>query len=163
MRTETRCHDALADLRDRLVRLARTKGLSKAEAEDVAQETLVRALVSNVLDQSFLPAWTTVVARNLCSDQHRSMARIILSPDVIARGEAETVSMMETVEDTLSARRIEGLVNKLPSPQREVIEGLGRGQSIAQIAQSRGASKRSIEAHLLRARRRLRRCLVESG
>ncbi len=132
-------------------------------AEDVVQETLVRAWRKpEVLDQSqsSAKAWLFTVARNLVIDGKRS---------AYARHEFATETMPERiVEDhtdaLLDAWLVSDALSTLSNDHRlVVVHAYYRGQSIAEIAAELEIPAGTVKSRLHYALRALRLALQERG
>lgn len=132
-------------------RYARSKGLGFDDAEDVAQETLCRALERRIGLDCLLP-WSIAVAGNLIADHHRRSSK--LARAVIAAH--PTSDPIEDVDDALWGREIARLVNGLPRKQAEILLKVAEGATVPELAPAMQASRRAVEGHLRRARRHLR-------
>ena len=138
--------------------VSRSCGGDRALAEDVTQETWLRAIRDwrrkGPPDQPI--AWLTTVARNLLVsyyrrhrpaelDNVRAAARAV--PDT--RRSAESDQITATVDHALS---------RLPPAQADLIESFHFDRRpTARIAEDAGLSERAVEGRLRRARLRLRR------
>jgi RNA polymerase sigma-70 factor (ECF subfamily) len=148
----------LSDLRARLIAQALRNRLSWEQAEDVAQETISRALARGLDEEIHLEAWARVVARNLCIDELRRSGKVRTLPERLSEEASGCDERLERVEDVHHAKSLRSHVERLPERQRSIIFAIVAGASVPEVAARVGASVRSIEAHLLRARRSLRRC-----
>lgn len=136
------------------------------DAEDLAQETFLRAFVNRErfdVDRPFLP-WLLVIARNLCLDRLRGRRREPgADADVssIAHGgptAEETVSTREAIED------LERSLARLPEGQREAIAMYHfDGLSYREMADVMDAPVGTIMTWLHRGRARLRELMRSGG
>lgn len=148
----------LRALRTRLIAQALRNRLSWEQAEDIAQETISRALARGLDAEVHLEAWSTVVARNLCIDEARQSVKARTIPDWMCEEAVHRDERLELIEDFHHAESLRSHVDRLPERQRSVLAAVADGASVQEIAVRAGASVRSVESHLLRARRSLRRC-----
>ncbi|MER5600998.1 RNA polymerase sigma factor [Streptomyces sp. NPDC002265] len=140
---------------DRIHRLARSRLRGAAEAEDCAQEALLRAAAFDALDESRIGPFLTSVTLRLCTDVHRreERARRLLrrvlpgdptGPEEVVCAEAEDAWMLRQVG------RLTGL-------EREVMLARREGMSTREYAARNGVSAKAAEGAYTRARARLRR------
>jgi RNA polymerase sigma-70 factor (ECF subfamily) len=142
----------------------RLTGHDRARAEDVVQETMLRAWRHfSVLDESqgSVRAWLFTVARNIVIDEWRTK-----------RSHAE-LSVAEPPEPTGQADRTDQLllswvvaeaITKLSPEHREVLlECYYRGQSVAEAARHLGIPEGTVKSRTHYALRALRLALEEMG
>jgi RNA polymerase sigma factor (sigma-70 family) len=153
--------DDIATLRTHLVRKAARHGLPQ-DAEDAAQETLCRALARrSELEMERVAGWLSVVAKNVTTDHHRAQARLnVLRTRLLHRHETHD-DHSDEVLDGIFARQAVAAVEALPPLQREVLTSVASGNTIAEIADDKKLSTRSVEGHLRRARQSVRRWLSQ--
>lgn len=139
--------------------VSRTCGGDRALAEDITQETWLRAV--REWKESGVPrrpiAWLMTVARNLMLNEFRRRPPLPLesvSPD----------EYLDSVPDELSnqSAEISAIVTRalrqLPARQGKLLEAFHfERRSVAQIAAAFGISERAVEGRLRRARENLRR------
>ena len=135
----------------------------RAAADDVAQETFVRAyqhLADFTPGRATLASWLFLIARRQCLDLLRKRARQATdahpAPDALtprtARDEAHRHELAAAIEQAVSA---------LPEDQRTtLILAEYEGQSLADIAAATNTSVRAAESRLFRARQFLRQRLA---
>jgi RNA polymerase sigma-70 factor (ECF subfamily) len=132
-------------------------------AEDVAQETFVRAyqhLADFTPGRAAFSSWLFLIARRQCLDLLRKRARQATdahpAPDALTTRTARD----EAAGHELAAA-IEQAVSELPEDQRTaLLLAEYEGQSTADIAAAMDASAKSIESRLYRARQFLRQRLA---
>jgi RNA polymerase sigma-70 factor, ECF subfamily len=142
----------------------RLTGHDRARAEDVVQETMLRAWRHfSVLDESqgSVRAWLFTVARNIVIDEWRT-----------TRSHAE-LSVAEPPEPTEQTDRTDQLllswvvaeaITKLSPEHREVLlECYYRGQSVAEAARHLGIPEGTVKSRTHYALRGLRLALEEMG
>lgn len=134
----------------------------RAEAEDVTQETFLRAwkVLPDWQPKAKFSTWACTVALNLCRDRQRKKKPVLMEElpervDMALRPEEALVST-QTLED------IETRIMALPDRQREALclcalEGMGN----IEAAEAMDVSVRALESLLARARRTLRASLSE--
>ncbi len=134
---------------------------SRQEAEDLAQDTFLRAWrhKDRLRDAKAARVWLFTIARNLWTDRLRRKARrpaaIELLPEdeagLAVAGEQESIAR----EDV---RRVLAAVDSLPPRQREVLHlHACEGLSLDEIAGVLGIGVNAAKASLCEARKRLRR------
>ncbi len=139
----------------RLVRLsARIMG-SVTEAEDVVQESYVkahRALIAGQFDaRSRVETWLYRIVVNASLDAKKKRARARTEPldaEIPTRGSAE---------ETVALREIAAMLEELPEDQRGALLMKADGMSSAEIAEVLGCSEGAVEQRLVRARQTLRK------
>jgi len=133
-----------------------------ATAEDVAQETLLRAWSNRDLFEpgADIRPWLFRVARNLCTDALRARARFVdVTPPDRADDDTDPVVPLERAEtDQLVRRALEGLTER----QRKIlllrdVEGV----EYSELASRMGVNENTARAVLFRARRGLRKRFLE--
>jgi RNA polymerase sigma-70 factor, ECF subfamily len=149
----------------RLTRFCLRRLHDRQEAEDVAQETFVRAwrsLPRFAGERRFYP-WLTVIARNLCTDALRRRSRSAPAVDVdLASTRAHLVDGGPTTEEQIVAAADGELVHRalgrLNPRHRRVLElREGSDWSYKEIARFEGVEVSAIETLVWRARQALRR------
>ncbi|GAA2405541.1 MULTISPECIES: sigma-70 family RNA polymerase sigma factor [Mycobacteriaceae] len=140
-----------------------------ARAEDVVQETLLRAwrhpdVVSDT-DQS-PRAWLYTVARNLIIDEQRSARRRheTTSSEVVEAEDRTDPKATDEVDITLDRMLLGGALSQLSVDHRAVIErAYYRQLSVAQIAAELQIAEGTVKSRLHYAVRALRLNLQEMG
>lgn len=138
--------------------LARRMLRDDAEAEDVAQETLLRLWRSGgTLDLGAhgLRPWLRRVASNLCIDRVRGARRTVVVEEVPE--EAEPPTQMVALEKQELAKRVDEALKTLPERQRLALTLFHHeGLSQIEVGDIMGISDEAVESLLSRARRSLR-------
>lgn len=120
-----------------------------ADSEDVAAETMARALRSwdRVGDMPYRTAWVVRVASNLAIDRTRKRSPVLSEPDHVP-DLAETVTLRLALGAAL---------RQLPRRQGQVVAlRYLAGLTEAQVATSMGISRNSVKKHTARAVNTLR-------
>jgi RNA polymerase sigma-70 factor (ECF subfamily) len=145
--------------------VARNLVRDRYRAEDVAQETLLAALVRtppDVADEGRMRAWLGRVAFNLSQLSSRQNSRRLARERRAARAEA-LASTLERVESASVAACVSDAVSGLKEPYRTTVElRYYEGLSTAAIAARTGTSEIAVRKRLWRARGKLRESLMES-
>lgn len=144
-----------------IVTLARRMLKDEAEADDIAQEALLRlwrAGETLELGPHGLRPWLRRVTSNLCLDRIRSTRRTVVTDEVPEVAEPPTQE--QGLEDQDLARRVGEAMNALPERQRRALTLFHHeGLSQAEVAEVLGVSDEAVESLLARARRTLRASL----
>lgn len=149
--------------RDRLYRLALLLTAHSAEAEDIVQETMIRAWERrsewNTIHN--IGAWLNQICRNLALDYKKRAATQALHLSA-SEQETSTYKTSSGNPDTLLDGResyslLSNLISQLAPPQDDIvrmreIEGL----SYRDIASALGLTEDQVRVHLHRARQNLR-------
>ena len=129
----------------------------QADADDLVQDTLVRALANTHLYQpgSDLRAWLFTIMRNQFlagaakANRFISMVRVFAETDHGVGGDPS--------ETRLVLRDVAGTLRRLPSKQRTaVMLACVEGKSYEEVAEAMGLSVSAVRCHLARGRNRLR-------
>jgi RNA polymerase sigma-70 factor, ECF subfamily len=129
----------------------------QADADDLVQDTLVRALANAHLYEpgSDLRAWLFTIMRNQFlagaakANRFISMLRVFAETDHGAGGDPS--------ETRLELRDVAGALRRLPSKQRiAVMLASVEGKSYEEVADAMGLSVSAVRCHLARGRNRLR-------
>jgi RNA polymerase sigma-70 factor (ECF subfamily) len=138
--------------------LARRMLRDDAEAEDIAQETLLRLWRSGgTLDLGAhgLRPWLRRVASNLCIDRVRGARRTVVVDEVPE--EAEPPGQMVALEQQELAKRVDEALKTLPERQRLALTLFHHeGLSQIEVGDIMGISDEAVESLLARARRSLK-------
>jgi RNA polymerase sigma-70 factor (ECF subfamily) len=131
-----------------------------AEAEDVAQEALMRVWTHAPRWQplALFRTWLTRVVVNLCLDRKRRAPWLELEAagDIVGT----TPGAAETAEADARERMVAAAIDKLPARQRSAIMlTYSKGMSNAQVAEILDTSVSAVETLLVRGKRNLRRAL----
>lgn len=151
--------------RPRLVSLARRLLGDGIEAEDVAQETLIRTwsqAPSWETGKARIDTWMHRVALNLCLDRLRRRKPQVSPDDVVLIDEGQAPSAR--IEARQTADKVRIALDALPERQREAIV-LQYYQDMSNIdaAAHMGVSVEALESLLSRARRNLRKALSDDA
>lgn len=135
---------------------------NREEAEDVAQETLLRCCsqVRTVRRRGAFRVWLFRIACNLCRDRQRRLDSRNLALDAI---DEEPIAAGEDLGDEVSIRvTVLQAVNGLPLTYRQpVLLHYLEGLSVSETATVLGRSQTAVRVQLWRARQRLEDALRE--
>lgn len=151
----------LIDQIPRLRRYARALTRDLAQADDLVQDTLERALVKLELWQpgSDLRAWLFTLMHNLFVNQVRANR-----PRETDLDEARDVPVDGGQMDALALRDIHAALGRLPTEQREVILLVGLEQfGYGEAADILGVPLGTVMSRLSRGRERLRQLLSDAA
>jgi RNA polymerase sigma-70 factor (ECF subfamily) len=146
----------------RLARKMRAAGHEGAEAEDLAQEALVRALTAieglrGPAEEALICGWVDRIATNLSRNVRRDLAR---RPRTGPWQDEDATSgpVSEDDADLIACRRsLEALLSGLPDEQRVVfIARVLEERTTVEVAAELGVSDDLVRWRLRTARRRLR-------
>jgi RNA polymerase sigma-70 factor, ECF subfamily len=159
--------DAFRGLVDRhlptVLAIARRMLRDDAEAEDVAQETMLR-LWRNAAGLELGPhgvrPWLRRVASNLCIDRVRARRNTSVVEDVPE--ESVPASQVRHVAERELGARVDAALKALPERQRLAITLFHyEGMSQVEVGEVLGVSDEAVESLLARARRTLKVALKE--
>lgn len=153
---------------DVLWRVALSITRNRADAEDVVQETLLRAFRSlGTFDGRYPRAWLLTILRNAERNRHRRRRPELLSDPEMAedlgpRTESDEVEV--SAEQHEFTDFVAQAVDELPDGFREVVDLVDiNGLSYQEAADVLGVPIGTVMSRLHRARRRLREALVPAG
>ncbi|MDQ1747873.1 MAG: hypothetical protein QOD07_2136 [Frankiaceae bacterium] len=143
--------------RPALLRVARRRVGSAADAEDIVEEALVRAAARG-LDPTAAGPWLTRVVMNLSADLHRrrrtalrNAPRLYVGPDAAPD---------EQVCDRAEAAALAESLAQLPVRQQRAVLLTAAGLSPAEVATQMNATYKAVESLLARARAHLRQSVL---
>ena len=142
----------------------RLTGHDRARAEDIAQETLLRAWQHlSALDNSRgqVRAWLFTVARNLVVDEWRSRR---YKSELTVAEVSEAADLGDRTDQLLLSWVVAEAVTKLSPDHRAVLlECYYRGSSVADAARQLGIPEGTVKSRTHYALRALRLALEEMG
>lgn len=146
--------EAAHTLRPALIAASRRRGLTLAEAEDVAAEAILRAGLKEDLDLARASSWLRSVTANLAVDEYRRR----LPDHTRARlgRQLEDECPHDAVDDRHEAAWVAKLVEGLPQRQAEILKLRALQQTPSQIAAHLGCSYKTVESLTSRARASVR-------
>ena len=157
----------LVDLLPRLRRFARVLARSDADAHDLVQETVERALArrSGFRPGTRLDSWAFTIMRRIFIDQTRSnarWARVVAPADEVTPNIADAAMAGEDLRaDALAVR---DAIRALPDDQRLAVGlVLIDGLSYAEAAEVMGVPAGTLTSRLVRGRQALIQTLAEQG
>ena len=142
--------------RDRLYRLALSITLDTADAEDIVQDTMLKAWERREQWPQIrnIESWLTQICKNLALDHKKRRSRIV--PLTTLDPRPSTLDSRPLTLDP-SAPPIIHLISQLPPPQDDIVRLRDiEGYSYREIAQQLNLSEDQVRVYLHRARTRLR-------
>lgn len=140
----------------------RLTGGDRQRAEDIVQETLMRAWRNaHKLEQASVRPWLVTVARRIAIDNHRSnQARPREAYDL----EMDGFAVADPTEQVLRSLTVTEALRELSYPHREILlETYFRGRTIAEAAQVLGLPVGTAKSRVYYALRALRLALEQRG
>lgn len=142
----------------------RRRGVSHADAEDLAQDVLEAAVMHmDGVAPGKVHAWIAAVARNKLADRARRPARIE-SPGEVGELIDPTADPALLAMEADEARRLDAAIDSLPPRDAELVRlRYICEMSVSDTAKRVGSSVSATKVALMRARRRLRARLESPG
>ena len=143
--------------------VVRLNGGDRIKAEDIVQETMLRAWRNGAVLEWAAPAqrgWLFAVARHIVIDDWRSARR---HPEVVTDQVAEP-PVDDATQQIIDRRLVSAALRRLSAEHREVLlESYYRGASVAEAAKTLGVPAGTIKSRTHYALHALRRALDEIG
>lgn len=158
MMTEQAYKEMVERMRPRLMQMGREFFGSDTEAEEVVQETCIRAW--NVRNKATLTdAYLMRIARNCCVSMWREQrVEVELADD--SHAAITEVTPQEEVEERENSEWLRGRLKRLPKAEREVWQLFyDEGLTVEEIAEARGISVASVRNTISSVRNTLRTAL----
>ncbi len=148
----------------RILRYTKSMVRDTAEAEDLTQETFLRAYRhrDSLREAGAQTAWLYRIATHVCFDRLRQYARRApmeseTDLDQVDVAEPDTPSLQQTIEQDEMSGCVQGYLNRLPDSYRAVILLHDMHElTEPEIAQLLGESLATVKIRLHRARHKLR-------
>ncbi len=152
-------------LKDKLFRVAFRITLLREEAEDIVQETLIRAWKqrAELAGKSSIEAFCVTIARNLALDaREKKDAQHVELNEAHNRASSASTPYDQLVEkDRLDMLR--HFVSQLPQKQRDVFHLRDvEGKSYQEIASTLQLTEEQVKVYLFRARQKLRQQFIKT-
>jgi RNA polymerase sigma-70 factor, ECF subfamily len=151
-----------------LARIARTMSRSQAEADDLAQETLVKAFrAMESFDGTYPRAWLARIARNTAINRDQRNREFLTTEDGIVEPEPEPGHVSDPEEIVLSAEidpALKNALDELPPAFRVLIQMVDvEDMSYQEAADALGIPIGTVMSRLHRGRNRLRKALQDTA
>lgn len=157
----------LVELLPRLRRFARVLRTRDADAQDLVQQTVERALAarSKFRPGTRLDSWAFTIMRRIAIDEGRSIlrwSRVVSSEDEATASAPDAAQPNEDLRaDALAVR---DAIHALPAEQRHAVAlVLIEGLSYAEAAEVLGVPAGTLTSRLVRARQSLMQTLAAQG
>ncbi len=157
--------DQLAALLPRLRRFAHALSRDAADADDLTQATIERALVSKGQWQpgTKLDSWTYRIMRNLWIDMARARSRRTAREAPEEEGLNIGADPRPGIEAAVDLNRVMGAMTRLPDEQREVVALiLVEGFGYREVSEMLGLPIGTVSSRLVRGRTALLAMVGES-
>lgn len=141
-----------------LLRVARTLTRHEADAEDLVQDTLVRAYRAiDRFDGSHPRAWLMTILRNTHINRHRRQRPELLREGAGGGHDVAAPDRTDAFVDASLEATIERALNGLDEPFRTAVQLVDvEGLSYAEAAEALGVPAGTVMSRLHRARRKIR-------
>jgi RNA polymerase sigma-70 factor (ECF subfamily) len=151
---------------DRLFRLAMWLERDRAEAEDLVQETMTRALESfhRYTPGTNCRAWLTTILQHARLNRRRARANARIDAFAVAERVANTIPFVPPVPDSLTDEDVLAALDSIPSQHQEIILLCDvQEMTYKEIAASLGIPLGTVMSRLHRGRELLRAALNARG
>ena len=143
----------------RLVRMARRRVPTLQDAEDCAQEALVRCARVSDLDETRVAPLLSAITKRVCADWHRRAARERRAVVRCAHPPSHAGGIPEA-ELALDRPWFAATLHTLSPTERSVLLARAAGRSTLEIAASENLSCAAVASALTRARKKMSAALV---
>ncbi len=150
-------------------RWALVKTGSAQDAEDVTQETMIRVskYINRFERRGKITTWAYQITSNAVADHYRRARRHLELLDEEADVESqqhEVPVRADAIDDSVAARLVRAFFDELPEKQREVFHLADlEGYRSSEVAEMLGMNAATVRGHLFRARRFIRRKILEAN
>lgn len=156
---EIRFRDDILPLKDKLFRLALRITLSREEAEDIVQDTLLRMWERREEWEQIdsLEAFCLTICRNLALDKSKAACKSNLQIDEQWDTPASTVTPLEELDGKMRMEALRRFMDALPELWRSImLLRDSEGKRYDEIATILGITEGQVKVYLHRARNRIR-------
>ena len=155
IQTEQRYNEIVENYSDMIFRIAYQYLFNKYDAEDIVQEVFVKLLTKRVIfkDEEHIKSWLIRVTINQCLDYKKSLTKKSTVP----------IENMEIPFEQKEGKILEEL-QLLKEDERNVLYlYYYEGYKIFEIAEILNMKKNTVNSNLVRARKKLKKIIIESG
>lgn len=145
-----------------LVRIAVSRGMSPEDAEDCAQEAMVRCVGFATLDESRVVEFLAITTMRLCVDRHRALTHDAKVGLKLVPWYVDEPSPEDAACDRSEAAWVASHLADLPESQRLALAAKADGLSCQEIAARMGLSYKAVESLLSRARAYVRAAVASA-
>ena len=161
---EINFHDDVLPLKDKLFRVAFRITFQREEAEDIVQETLIRAWNrrKELSDVKSLEAFCVTIAKNLALDacEKKSTQHVELSAE---HDQAIASTPFDQLVESERMELLQKFLSQLPDSQRDVFYLRDvEGKSYQEIAETLQLSEEQVKVYLFRARQKIRQQFIKT-
>lgn len=156
---EIRFRDEILPLKDKLFRLALRITLSREEAEDVVQDTLLKMWERRDSWEEIdsLEAFCLTMCRNLAIDRHGAARHNNLPLNEELDSAPSRSTPLDELDDRMRVENLHRFIDQLPEVWRSImLLRDSEGKRYDEIAGILGISESQVKVYLHRARTRLR-------
>lgn len=151
----------LDDLKRSTIRWIASHGLGLPEAEDIFQQSLLKAFSSTttVEEPEKVTAWFYQIIRNTLTDEFRKLNSQKKTNEAFA---AEVLPKLDPETEEQICRCVNGLLSELPAVERAILEKhFFEGKKFKELAEEFHQAEGTIRVKALRARDKLKESLRE--
>lgn len=161
---EINFHDDVLPLKDKLFRVAFRITFQREEAEDIVQETLIRAWNrrKELSDVKSIEAFCVTIAKNLALDarEKKSTQHVELSAE---HDQAIASTPFDQLVESERMELLQKFLSQLPDSQRDVFYLRDvEGKSYQEIAETLQLSEEQVKVYLFRARQKIRQQFIKT-
>ena len=150
-------------------RWALVKTGTAEDAQDVTQETMIRVskYIGRFDNRSRITTWAYQITANAAADHYRRGQRHLHMVDgsvEVATEASEAPAPGDQIDEKAAAGLVRAFFEELPERQREVFHLADlQGYRSSEVAEMLGMNAATVRGHLFRARRFIRRKILETN
>ena len=152
--------DDVLPLKDKIFRLALRITLSRAEAEDIVQDVLIKVWNrrDDLAEVDSIEAYSLTVCRNLSLDRLQRKENDIVNLDFAPPTEADDAPPVLQMIRNERFDNIKRLIERLPIPQRAAMQLRDmEGKTYKEISAITGQTEEQVKVNIFRARQYIRK------